>query len=173
MDSFRCIVHTVSAVAVPLHNACIQCTRILCRTPHRGSYIGKSIRIQTERLILYQYITKQSMPLQMFFLKRHWLFCHTTYSPKFFANIFKKHTKNTVEEGLLFKFLLKEHGKQNHQTPPSSASWIHLLLSKRRSLYNQLKDKKNSSPSWRRGSTRRGREFERIHKQKVSVPSRL
>ena len=40
----------------------------------------------------------------------------------FFANIFKKHTKNTVEEGLLFKFLLKEHGKQNHQTPPSSAS---------------------------------------------------
>jgi hypothetical protein len=47
---------------------------------------------------------------------------HNLLPEDFFANIFKKHTKNTIEEGQLFKFLLKEHGKQNHQTPPSSAS---------------------------------------------------
>ena len=29
---------------------------------------------------------------------------------------------NADGQGQLFKFLLKEHGKQNHQTPPSSAS---------------------------------------------------
>jgi hypothetical protein len=35
------------------------------------------------------------------------------------------------------------------------------------------KQRKNNSPSWIRGSTQRGREFEQTHKQKVSNSSGL